>query len=176
MGKFGCLCGKTLSNTQCPSPCIYYVYSMKAIERAISENPKITLWDFHAQQDEYSYWYCHDCKRFYQYCNREPRSTRIFSRQEMHESEMYKQEIATKSEFFPEERDAEWEEIAVYSDIEIDVATEEDFTTGLKEFVSKKRSYRLWLHPENMVVQVYDWDTGAFCFAYTAEDYYKWDN
>ena len=78
MARFGCICGNTLSNTNCPSDCIIHIFTKEDAMRALNHDENITLLDFLSGWDEkdncqrrfisgnMEYWYCPECKRIYQ--------------------------------------------------------------------------------------------------------------
>lgn len=79
MARLGCICGEELTNTICPSPHRLKISFLSDINKAIAENPELTLWDYYTEwnsvenkQQNYDshskaieYWYCTSCKRVY---------------------------------------------------------------------------------------------------------------
>ncbi|GEB35870.1 MULTISPECIES: hypothetical protein [Brevibacillus] len=62
MAKYGCKCGKTLSNSLCPNDIQLKVFTDKQWEQ-LYEKSFITGDDF--PDPEYDVWRCPDCKRIY---------------------------------------------------------------------------------------------------------------
>ena len=74
MARLGCHCG---ADTDGPSPHRLNVFLKSEVDKALSYNPDIPLWDFYTGWDELAecrnsfqnrsepveYWYCTECKR-----------------------------------------------------------------------------------------------------------------
>ena len=80
MARLGCHCGADMTNTDGPSPHRLNVFLKSEVDKALSYNPDIPLWDFYTGWDELAecrnsfqnrsepveYWYCTECKRIYE--------------------------------------------------------------------------------------------------------------
>ena len=80
MARLGCHCGADMTNTEGPSPHRLNVFLKSEVDKALSYNPDIPLWDFYTGWDELAecrnsfqnrsepveYWYCTECKRIYE--------------------------------------------------------------------------------------------------------------
>ena len=80
MARLGCRCGAEMTNTEGPSPHRLNVFLKSEIDKALSYNQDISLWDFYTGWDELAecrnsfqnrsepveYWYCTGCGRIYE--------------------------------------------------------------------------------------------------------------
>lgn len=160
MARLGCLCGKGMSNSNCPSEDILHVYSKDEIESALQEDPAITLLDFYAIRRPYEFWYCHGCGRVHQVNLERLRVWHTFERLSI-------------SEYTASEIDSAWEEIYVFTDTEIDDITEKDFSITLSKFMQMRRTFEYWYQPERNIVQAYSSSDHLLVFAYKLEVEYE---
>ena len=104
MAHARCLCGYRMSNVSCPSDDILMVFRKKDVETAIKENPKQLLVDFEMESCQSEYWYCHSCKRIYDYYAKPPFIiNRIYS-------------PIPKDQLSIRDLHDDWEELYVFSD------------------------------------------------------------
>jgi hypothetical protein len=80
MARLACYCGADMTDTKGPSPHLLNVFLRSEIDKALSYNPNICLWDLYTGWDELAecdnsfqnrsepveYWYCTECKRIYE--------------------------------------------------------------------------------------------------------------
>ncbi len=80
MARLACYCGADMTDTNGPSPHLLNVFLRSEIDKALSYNPNICLWDLYTGWDELTecdnsfqnrsepveYWYCTECKRIYE--------------------------------------------------------------------------------------------------------------
>lgn len=156
MARVGCICGNVLSNSDCPSKDVIYIYFRKDVDVAILTNPSITLWDFYSIDSPYVYFYCHNCGRVYKFNIKGTGEWWIFG----------------KADSFEEQSlNSDWQEVYVFTDIEIDEITEENFTIGLAEFIKNTyKPYRFWYNSRRQILQAYESDKHSFAFTYILEE------
>lgn len=122
MARLGCVCDYVLSSSDCPSKDILHIYYRKYADAALVEDPDITLWDFYLKDWVYEYWLCHDCGCIYEFDLRKRDSWRRFTKADL---EKYQKEVL----------DEDWQEVYIFTDIEIGDITEINFNIGLVEFI-----------------------------------------
>lgn len=80
MARLACFCGADMTNTEDPSQHLLNVFLRSEIDKTLSYNPNICLWDLYTGWDELAecdnsyqnrsepveYWYCTKCKRIYE--------------------------------------------------------------------------------------------------------------
>lgn len=158
MARWGCVCDNVLASSDCPSKDILHIYYRKYADAALVEDPDITLWDFYSKDWVYEYWYCDNCRRIYEFDLRKRDSLRLYRK-------------ADREEYQEEALNADWQEVYIFTDIEIDDITEIDFNIGLAEFIrTANRPYRFWYNPLKKVMQAYATESGTFEFAYILEE------
>ena len=150
MSQLGCICGERMTKTSCPSPCSLDIFYKEEIDRAIYEDPSITLHSFLSGWDERNdcakkymdrpepvdYWCCPACKRVYevQYIPG-GRWLRI-----------YKKANDPVAESFEG-----WTRIYVLPDVETDAATEKDWEIHLSDYLLQHDSIRYYLSPDEKI-------------------------
>ena len=169
MSQLGCICGERMTKTSCPSPCSLDIFYKEEIDRAIYEDPSITLHSFLSGWDERNdcakkymdrpepvdYWCCPACKRVYevQYIPG-GRWLRI-----------YKKANDPVAESFEG-----WTRIYVLPDVETDAATEKDWEIHLSDYLLQHDSIRYYLSPDEKIVHAVDKTTKKVHFSYELED------
>lgn len=157
MGRLGCNCGAAMSSVDCPSPNIIHIFEEKEVKNALKENPSIGLWEFRSIRRKYEYWFCTDCKRVHQvdvetgYCV-------------LRYTPIGKSEDQIGIMGIP----ADWQELYVITDAELDDVTERDFSVKLIEYLPKVKR-RVMLSPDQQTAIVFDAGTGIELERYIAE-------
>ncbi len=157
MSRFGCKCGNVLSNSTYPSINIVNIYCKKDIDKAVSTNPEITLWDwsFEASED-YEFWQCNECGRILQESYKTLSLWYIYKKV-CHES------------YVPMPIDNSWFEVYLISDVDLYEINERDRELLLSNFVKiADFKYKYWFNSEQRVLQAYD-KNGKFAFAYVLD-------
>lgn len=157
MGRLGCNCGAAMSSVDCPSPNIIHIFEEKEVKNALKENPSIGLWEFRSIRRKYEYWFCTDCKRVHQvdvetgYCV-------------LRYTPIGKSEDQIGIMGIP----ADWQELYVITDAELDDVTERDFSIKLIEYLPIVKR-RVMLSPDQQTAVVFDTGTGIELERYIAE-------
>lgn len=143
MAKVGCLCGARLSDVNCPSDDIIYIYRYHELEAVIKQNADITLWNFYeSTMGEHLYWRCNKCGRVYKFPDG---------------AEASPDEIYRRDDFTGDVNTNDLDELMVFSDVEIDTITEDDPDISLKEFIGNRQIYESYYLDElNGCVYVLD--------------------
>lgn len=124
MAKVGCLCGAILSDVDCPSDNIIYIYRYYELESVLTQNANITLWNYYeSTMENHLYWYCNKCGRVYKFPNGS----------EAKPDKIYRRETVTE-----EAHIMDMIEMVAFSDIEIDTITEDNPDICLKEFLDNR--------------------------------------
>lgn len=140
MAKLNCICGKILSNNNCPSKDLIHIFSERKILESMEKNNSLTLVDF-LYSSSVEFWFCHSCGRIY--------------------ASFYEDSCADKA-YRPIEKSigsdelhiSKWTRIFDFPDEEIDKTTESDPEKLLssfykeilllpKSFISQDQSYLL---------------------------------
>lgn len=149
-----------MSDTDCPSQNIIHVYTKSETEAAIKADPTVSLWDFHMFERQYEYWYCPICKRVHQLDIGKRRIWRTF-----------RPVKATRHSFHQAVQG--WEELFIFSDTDIDYATEMDFGITLSDFINNStNAYQFRISPKNDVIEAYSRKTLMPALAYIVETEY----
>ena len=157
MGRLGCNCGATMSSVDCPSPNIIHVFEENEVKKALKDNPAIRLWDFRSMRRKYEYWCCTDCRRIHQvnvetgYCV-------------LRYTPIGKSEDQIGIMGIP----ADWQELYVITDVELDDVTERNFSIKLTEYLPKVKR-RVMLSPDQQTAIIFDSETGVELERYIAE-------
>ncbi len=94
MARLGCHCGADMTNTDGPSPHRLNVFLKSEVDKALSYNPDIPLWDFYTGWDELA-----ECRNSFQ------------NRSEFHVAEYY----VTSNMFLNQQRNVIWMVLRNYS-------------------------------------------------------------
>ena len=159
MARLGCLCGNSLSNSDCPSANILEVYYKDDVAKQIAEDPRLSFWDYYCEDRNYLFWYCQYCKRVHVQDMRARRMWRVYN---IIESNEVDNNIPTD----------EWQEIYVISDVDRYKITEEDINDELllSEFVKKANfKYTYFVSPDKRKIVAFDKDSKNVAFAYSLE-------
>jgi len=153
----------------CPSENIIYVIKKDRIDAALSYNPHLTLMDFISNwdvltnskkifiSDEYSYWYCTECKRV-TLC-------------EIHiggKALSVYQPVVNESTIVFNEL-SKMEELVVFSNIAEDNATEKDAYVSLKSFLKSLPEVRYFISADKRNIYGYDCNVEQITFVYQSE-------
>ncbi len=157
MGRLGCICGATMSNVDSPSRNMLEIYTAAEVDAAIKADRNITLWDFSILDRPYEYWYCTDCRRIHKVDNTIGRCIL-----------RYKPVGASIDQARIIGIPANWSELYVITDIELDAATEKEFNTKLIDYLPKIPR-RVMLSPEQSNAIEYDAISGREIDRYEAE-------
>lgn len=169
MARLGCKCGEGMYTSDDPSPYIVYVYYKDEADKAIRDNPEITLHDFLTGWDEQhdcsrdymnrlepvDYWFCPVCKRVYevQYIPG-GRWLRIYRRSDVAAPESIE----------------DWRQIYFMTDTEVYDATEKDWEIRLSEFLHQHDAVLYYLSPDEKIVYAVEKASSKVAFAYELED------
>ena len=157
MGRLGCNCGATMSNVDSPSRNMLEIYTAAEVDAVIKSEKNITLWDFSTMNRPYEYWYCTDCRRVHKVDNTIGRCIL-----------RYKPAGASINQAGIIGIPANWSELYVITDTELDTVTEKDFNIKLIDYLPKIPR-RVMLSPEQSNAIVYDTISGREIDRYEAE-------
>lgn len=151
MARASCKCGNIMSDSTCPSEDIIHVYRADKTQRMLSADSSLTLWDFYTSYgDEFEYWYCSECKRVIVFRVKRSRGG-AFCR--------------INADEVPEVKlDCSWEELYVFTDVDIDVTTDLDMAYPLKDYLEREREYRYWYKEPEGLILAYAGDKLAFAY------------
>ena len=171
MAQLSCRCGEGMYKTDCPSEYSLFIYHYSEVEKALKENPSVTLNDFLTNWDsthdcakEYmsrkepvEYWFCPSCKRVYE-VQKIPhgRWLRIFKRRET--------DIPLLIDY------SDWDLIYVMTDVETDQATEDDFEISLSEYLKYHDVVQFYMSPDKKTVCAIEKTTSRLLYLYEMED------
>ncbi len=171
MARLGCSCGAVMSTVDCPSPHIYHIFTQDEVDTALSQCPDCPFWDFYTNWDsqknekrlftseEYALWYCTACGRMYQV-------------QAKPQGRWVKKYRISDDVSSPANLDiANWNKLYIYSDIDVEQITEENFNIKLRDFINHKRHiYDFRISPDSATVVIYNKKDGAIAKVYLLED------
>ena len=163
MARLGCLCGNSLSNSDCPSANIIEVYYKDDVAKQIAEDQKLSFWDYYCEDRDYDFWFCPKCKRVYQVDMRVIKTWRTYCLEQLQND---------KAKEKPSDNCNDWQEIYVISDIDRYELTEYGFVHGLllSEFVKKANfKYTYFVSPDKRKIVAFDKDSKNVAFAYSLE-------
>ena len=171
MSQLSCKCGKGMYKTDCPSEYSVYIYYESEVEKAIQENPSVSLVDFLTNWDTVhncskvytdrkepvEYWFCPSCKRVYEVQDiPRGRWLRIYTRVRFENK--YPDDIST------------WKHIYVMTDVETDNATEENYEVSLVEYLHRHHNNLYYLSPDEKEAFVINQATSQVVCLYALED------
>ncbi len=169
MAQLGCRCGARMYTSDDPCPYIVDIYYKEEIDKAISDDPAITLHNFmlgwdekNNRQREYTerpepveYWFCPVCKRVYEVQNTScGRWLRI-----------YKKSTDADSDDF-----TGWKQIYVISDTDVYAVYEENPKILLSDYLKQHDSVLYYLSPDEKTVYAVSKTTVKVLFSYGLED------
>ena len=169
MARLGCRCGKSMYTSDDPSPCIVDVYYKTEVDKAINDDPTITLHNFMLGWDEKNtcqreymerpepveYWFCPACKRVYE--------VQSFSGGRW--LRVYKRTDSKK----PEGYDG-WKQIYVITDTDVYVAYENNEDVRLSDYLQQHDSVLYYLSSDEKLVHAVDKSSSKVLFSYVLED------
>ena len=171
MARLGCSCGAVMSTVDCPSPYIYHIFTQDEVDTALSQSPDCPFWDFYTNWDsqknekrlftseEYTFWYCTACGRMYQV-------------QAKPQGRWVKKYRMSSDNLFPANIDnANRKRLYIYSDIDVEQITEENFNIKLRDFINHKRHiHDFYISPDSATVLICDKKSGAIVKVYLLEE------
>lgn len=144
MGHAICTCGHRMSSVNCPSEDILIIFSKASVMEAVKNTPAMSLVEFEMDREKEEYWYCHACKRVYDYYIKPPFSVnRRF------------QKCSDISGFDVGDIHDDWLELYVFSDKKLTTLEmqSEDNGEGIAEFFKKYLpDVRFFMSPDGMIV------------------------
>lgn len=168
MATLLCKCGEGMHTTDCPSPYIVDIYYKSEADKAISNDPNITLHNFLLGWDEKNgcnheymdrpepvdYWFCPVCKRVYEVQNiPHGRWLRIFKMTDTSASVSMK----------------EWKQLYVMFDAETDAAMEKEGGILLSDYLKQHDSTIYYLSPDEKTALAVDKATAKTLYSYELE-------
>lgn len=169
MAQLGCRCGERMYTSDDPCPYIVDIYYKSEADKAISDDPAITLHNFMLGWDEKNncqreymdrpepveYWFCPVCKRVYEVqCFPCGRWLRIYKRLR----------VAGSDDF------TGWTRIYVISDTDVYAVYEENPDILLSDYLKQHDSVLYYLSPDEKTVHTVDKATAKVVFSYELED------
>ncbi len=164
MARLGCNCGNALRDTTDGETDVYYIFPKEEITREIQKNQELLFWDFHVDREtECDYWYCHRCKRMMECSLAKGVVERIYKPLRISDSDKN-----TDTHL--------WKEFYSYSDNELFVLTEDNFTKNykmtLQEFYEKyPRKFFYRISPDETRIFAYETTTQKLAFIYGQEEW-----
>ena len=169
MAQLGCRCGERMYTSDDPSPYILDIYYKVEADKAINDDPEITLHNFMLGWDEKNncqreymerpapvdYWFCPVCKRVYevQYIPG-GRWLRIYHHSDGVVPENFKG----------------WKQIYFMTDTEVYAATEKDWELRLSDYLQQHDAVLYYLSPDEKIVHAVDKAAAKVLFSYELED------
>lgn len=172
MAQLGCRCGERMYTSDDPCPYILDIYYKVEADKAINNDPEITLQNFMLGWDEKNncrreymersepveYWFCPVCKRVYEVqgipCGRWLR--------------IYKKVDGIASENF-----REWQQIYVISDTDTYIVYEEHPDILLSDYLRQHDSVLYYLSPDEKIVHAVENASSKILFSYVLEDFWS---
>lgn len=172
MAQLGCRCGERMYTSDDPSPYILSIYYKVEADKAISNDPEITLHNFMLGWDEKNdcrreymerlepvdYWYCPVCKRVYEVqLKPHGRWLRIYR----------KVDAIVPSDF------TGWKQIYVITDYDMFNVYENCPDILLSEYLQQHDSVLYYLSPDEKTAHAVDKVSSKVLFSYVLEDFWS---
>ena len=169
MATLLCKCGEGMHTTDCPSPYIVDIYYKAEADKAINDDPNITLHNFLIDWDEKNncqrrfmkrtepvdYWFCPVCKRVYEVQNiPHGRWLRIYKKTNIPVSESFDG----------------WKQIYVMPDADTDAAMEEEWEIHLSDYLKQHDSVLYYLSPDETIIHAVEKSSSKVLYSYELED------